>query len=344
MQVVVVACDSEGNVDINDLKAKAQQHRNNLACLMITYPSTHGVFEEGIVEICNIIHNEGGQVYMDGANMNAMVGVCQPGQFGPDVAHLNLHKTFSIPHGGGGPGVGPICVGEHLKAYLPSHRLTADAGPATGITSITSAPWGSASVLPISWMYVNLMGSKGLREASLMAILNANYIAKKLAPYYPVLYKGKNGFVAHECIIDLRELKKESGIDVTDVAKRLMDYGFHAPTMSWPVAGTLMIEPTESESKPELDRFIQAMIQIHHEIKAVASGKMDKENNPLKNSPHTVDMLLKNEWNHPYSREEAAFPLPWIRTRKFWPSVRRVDNVYGDKHVVCSCPSIESYQ
>lgn len=344
LQVVVVACDSDGNVDINDLKNKAQQHKDNLACLMITYPSTHGVFEEGIVEICNIIHKEGGQVYMDGANMNALVGVCQPGQFGPDVAHLNLHKTFSIPHGGGGPGVGPICVGEHLKPYLPSHRLTTDAGPKTGITSVTSAPWGSASVLPISWMYVSMMGTQGLREATLVAILNANYIAKKLEPYYPVLYKGKNGFVAHECIIDLRDLKKESGIDVTDVAKRLMDYGFHAPTMSWPVAGTLMIEPTESESKPELDRFIQAMIQIHHEIKAVASGKMDKENNPLKNSPHTATMLLKSEWNHPYSREEAAFPLPWIRTRKFWPSVRRVDNVYGDKHVVCSCPSIDSYK
>jgi glycine dehydrogenase len=344
LQVVVVACDFEGNVDLNDLKSKAETHKNNLACLMITYPSTHGVFEEGIVEICKIIHNFGGQVYMDGANMNALVGVCQPGQFGPDVAHLNLHKTFSIPHGGGGPGVGPICVGEHLKAYLPSHRATPDAGPKTGITSLTAAPWGSASVLPISWMYINLMGSEGLKQATLIAILNANYIAKKLEPFYPILYKGKNGFVAHECIIDLRELKKESGIDVTDVAKRLMDYGFHAPTMSWPVAGTLMIEPTESESKPELDRFIEAMIQIHHEIKAVASGKMDKENNLLKNSPHTASMLLKKEWNHPYSREEAAFPLPWIQNRKFWPSVRRVDNVYGDKHIVCSCPSIEDYK
>jgi glycine dehydrogenase len=343
LQVVVVACDGEGNVDIKDLKMKAEQHKNNLACLMITYPSTHGVFEEGIVEICNIIHAQGGQVYMDGANMNALVGVCQPGQFGPDVAHLNLHKTFSIPHGGGGPGVGPVCVGEHLKPYLPSHRLASEAGPKTGITSLTSAPWGSASVLPISWMYINMMGSKGLSQATLIAILNANYIAKKLEPYYPILYKGKNGFVAHECIIDLRELKKESGVDVTDVAKRLMDYGFHAPTMSWPVAGTLMIEPTESESKPELDRFIEAMIQIHHEIKAVASGKIDKVNNPLLNSPHTVEMLLKSEWNHPYSREEAAFPLPWIRARKFWPSVRRVDNVYGDKNVVCSCPNTDSY-
>jgi glycine dehydrogenase len=344
LNVVVVACDNNGNVDTSDLKTKAQQYRDQLACLMITYPSTHGVFEESIVEICKIIHAEGGQVYMDGANMNALVSVCLPGEFGPDVAHLNLHKTFAIPHGGGGPGVGPICVREHLKPYLPSHRLTNDAGPKTGITAVASGPWGSASVLPISWMYVNMMGSTALREATLISILNANYIAKKLEPYYPVLYKGKNGFVAHECIIDLRDLKKESGIDVTDVAKRLMDYGFHAPTMSWPVAGTLMIEPTESESKAELDRFIQAMIQIRHEINAVTAGKMDKENNTLKNSPHTAEMLLKTEWNHPYSREEAAFPLPWIKSRKFWPSVRRVDNVYGDKHVVCACPSIESYK
>ncbi len=343
LQVVVVKCDDNGNVDINDLKEKAQHYSAQLACLMITYPSTHGVFEEGIVEICNIVHSHGGQVYMDGANMNAMVGVCLPGKFGPDVAHLNLHKTFSIPHGGGGPGVGPVCVASHLKEFLPTHSLVKNAGPETGISALTSAPWGSASVLPISWMYIHLMGSEGLRDATLVSILNANYIAKKLDQYFPVLYKGKNGFVAHECIIDLRPLKKDSGIDVTDVAKRLMDYGFHAPTMSWPVAGTLMIEPTESESKAELDRFIDAMIQIHHEIMLVAENKIDKVNNPLINSPHTMDMVLKKEWNHPYSREEAAFPLPWLRKKKFWPSVRRVDNVFGDKHVVCSCPSIESY-
>ncbi|WP_413944053.1 aminomethyl-transferring glycine dehydrogenase [Bdellovibrio sp. HCB-162] len=344
MQVVVVACDDQGNVDVTDLKAKAEQHRNNLAALMITYPSTHGVFEEGIVEICKIVHDNGGQVYMDGANMNALVGMCRPGVFGPDVSHMNLHKTFSIPHGGGGPGVGPIGVAAHLKEFLPTHSLVPEAGPAKGISAVTSAPWGSASILPISWAYITMMGAEGLRKATLVSILSANYIAKKLEPHFPVLYKGKNGLVAHECIVDVREIKKTSGIDVTDVAKRLMDFGFHAPTMSFPVAGTLMIEPTESESKKELDRFIDSMITIRKEITAIESGKMDKENNALKNAPHTAQMLMKPEWNHPYSREEAVYPLEWLRANKFWPAVGRVDNAYGDRNLVCSCPPMDTYQ
>ncbi|MEY4615853.1 MAG: hypothetical protein RJB66_813 [Pseudomonadota bacterium] len=344
MKVVVVQCDSQGNVDVLDLQKKATEHSSNLAALMITYPSTHGVFEENILEICQIIHHQGGQVYMDGANLNALVGLCRPGEFGPDVAHMNLHKTFAIPHGGGGPGVGPIGVKAHLQPYLPQMKMVPASGPNTGTSSTTSAPWGSASILPISWSYITMMGNEGLKKASLVAILNANYIAKKLEGHYPILYKGRNGFVAHECIIDLREMKKQSGIDVTDVAKRLMDYGFHAPTMSWPVAGTLMIEPTESESKQELDRFIEAMISIRKEIDEVATGLMDAVDNPLLQSPHTLDMLTSSEWNHKYSREKAAFPLPWIRKNKFWPSVRRVDNVYGDKNVVCSCLPIESYQ
>lgn len=344
MEVVVVACDEMGNVDIQDLKIKAELHREKLAALMITYPSTHGVFEEGIVEICQVIHANGGQVYMDGANMNALVGVCRPGEFGPDVCHMNLHKTFAIPHGGGGPGVGPIGVAQHLADYLPRHRMVEHSGPQKGITSTTSAPWGSASILPISWSYISMMGEAGLKRATLISILSANYIAKKLEPHYPILYKGKNGLVAHECIIDLRPLKKESGIDVTDVAKRLIDYGFHAPTMSWPVAGTLMIEPTESEPKAELDRFIEAMIAIRHEITAIANGKMDAENNPLKNSPHTVHTLVNPEWNHPYSREEAVFPVAWLKTNKYWPTVGRVDNAYGDRNLVCTCPPIEDYQ
>jgi glycine dehydrogenase len=344
MQVIVTACDSQGNVDIADLKTKALQYKDRLAALMITYPSTHGVFEEGIREICKVIHDCGGQVYMDGANMNALVGLCQPGEFGPDVMHLNLHKTFSIPHGGGGPGIGPIGVGVHLKDYLPTHSQRPEAGPAQGISATTSGPWGSASILPISWSYICMMGYEGLRQATLLAILNANYIAKKLNPHYPVLYKGKEGLVAHECIIDLRDIKKNSGIDVTDVAKRLIDYGFHSPTMSWPVAGTLMIEPTESESKEELDRFIDAMIQIRKEIELVESKKIDAENNPLKNSPHTAHVVTASEWNKPYSREVAAFPLPYLRTNKFWPSVGRVDNAYGDRNVVCACPPLEDYQ
>lgn len=344
MQVVVVACDDHGNVDINDLKTKAEQHRDNLAAFMITYPSTHGVFEEGIVEICKIIHDNGGQVYMDGANMNALVGLCRPGAFGPDVSHMNLHKTFAIPHGGGGPGVGPIGVAAHLKEFLPKHSLVPECGPANGISAVTSSPWGSASVLPISWAYITMMGAEGLKKATLVSILNANYVAKKLEPHFPVLYKGKNGLVAHECIIDNREIKKTSGIDVTDVAKRLMDFGFHAPTMSFPVAGTLMIEPTESEPKKELDRFIDAMTTIRKEMTAIESGKMDKENNALKNAPHTAQMMMKPEWNHPYSREEAVYPVEWLRANKFWPSVGRVDNAYGDRNLICSCPSIEEYK
>lgn len=344
MQVVVVACDDHGNVDINDLKTKAEQHRDNLAAFMITYPSTHGVFEEAIVDICKTIHDNGGQVYMDGANMNALVGLCRPGTFGPDVSHLNLHKTFAIPHGGGGPGVGPIGVAAHLKEFLPRHSLVPECGPANGISAVTSAPWGSASVLPISWAYITMMGAEGLKKATLVSILNANYIAKKLETHYPVLYKGKNGLVAHECIIDTREVKKTSGIDVTDIAKRLMDFGFHAPTMSFPVPGTLMIEPTESEPKAELDRFIDAMVTIRKEIAAIDSGKMDRENNALRNAPHTAHMLTAPEWNHPYSREEAAYPVEWLIMNKFWPSVGRVDNAYGDRNLICSCPSIEEYQ
>ncbi len=344
MKVVVVNCDEQGNVDIVDLKSKAEQHKNDLAALMITYPSTHGVFEEGIVEICQIIHDNGGQVYMDGANLNALVGICRPGEFGPDVSHMNLHKTFSIPHGGGGPGVGPIGVAAHLKPFLPTHETTPEAGPATGTTAVSSAPWGSASILPISWTYITMMGAEGLRKATLVAILSANYIAKKLNPHYPVLYKGKEGLVAHECIIDLRPLKKVSEIDVTDVAKRLMDFGFHAPTMSFPVAGTLMIEPTESESKPELDRFIETMIEIRKEIQAVADKKIDAENNPLKNAPHTAQVVTASEWTKPYSRELAAYPLPWVRANKLWPAVGRVDNAYGDRNVMCSCPPLEDYQ
>ncbi|MFP5519840.1 MAG: aminomethyl-transferring glycine dehydrogenase [Bdellovibrionia bacterium] len=344
MQVVVVNCDDKGNVDVADLKAKAQEHKNNLAALMITYPSTHGVFEASIKEICAIVHEHGGQVYMDGANMNALVAVCRPAEFGADVSHMNLHKTFAIPHGGGGPGVGPIGVAAHLKPYLPKHSLVPECGPTQGITATTSAPWGSASILPISWSYITMMGAQGLKEATLVSILSANYIAKKLEGSYPVLYKGQNEMVAHECIIDLRDLKKTSGIDVSDVAKRLIDYGFHAPTMSWPVAGTLMIEPTESEPKAELDRFIQSMVQIRKEIADVESGKMDKENNALRNSPHTAQKLAAPEWNHPYSRDEAVYPLSWLRENKFWPTVGRVDNVYGDRNLVCACPSIDTYK
>lgn len=343
-QVVVVNCDENGNVDVVDLKAKAQAHSQNLAALMITYPSTHGVFEEAITEICDIVHQNGGQVYMDGANMNALVGVCKPGEFGPDVSHMNLHKTFSIPHGGGGPGVGPIGVKAHLAPFLPRHAMVPEMGPKTGVSTTTSAPWGSASILPISWAYISMMGAEGLKKATLVSILNANYIAKKLAPYYPILYKGQEGLVAHECILDLRGLKKSADIDVTDVAKRLMDYGFHAPTMSWPVPGTLMVEPTESESKAELDRFIEAMISIRREVQEIESGKANKESNVLKNAPHTAEMLMKSEWTHSYSREKAAFPLEWVKKSKYFPPVARVDNAYGDRNVVCACPPLEDYQ
>jgi glycine dehydrogenase len=343
LEVVVVDCDDRGNVDVDDLKAKAEAHKARLAALMITYPSTHGVFEERIVEICAIVHGAGGQVYMDGANFNALVGLAKPGEFGPDVIHLNLHKTFCIPHGGGGPGVGPIGVAAHLKPYLPNHPLVAEAGPPTGL-AIAAAPWGSALILPISWAYIALMGAEGLTRASEVAILNANYIAKRLAPHYPVLYTGPGGLVAHECIIDLRALKTSSGVTVDDVAKRLMDYGFHAPTMSWPVAGTLMIEPTESEAKVELDRFCDAMIAIRAEIRAIESGAMDRDNNPLKGAPHTMADLAADDWARPYTRAVAAFPAPGQTGAKYWPPVNRVDNAYGDRHLVCSCPPLDSYK
>ncbi len=343
MKVIVTKCDDQGNVDISDLRAKAEQHAKDLSCLMITYPSTHGVFEEGIKDICDIVHKNGGQVYMDGANFNALVGLCRPGEFGPDVCHLNLHKTFCIPHGGGGPGVGPIGVREHLKAFLPNHQMILEPGKHKEPSAVSSAPWGSAGILPISWAYITMMGRSGLKKATQVAILNANYIATRLSSHYQVLYKGKNGMVAHECIIDLRPLKQAAGIEVEDVAKRLIDYGFHAPTMSWPVPGTLMIEPTESESKAELDRFCDAMIAIRGEIREIETGKMDKEMNPLKRAPHTMADVLRETWDRPYSRETAAFPLAWVHERKFWPSVGRINNAYGDRNLVCSCLPLESY-
>jgi glycine dehydrogenase len=337
MQVVVVQCDDRGNVDVADLKAKAEKHAADLAAIMITYPSTHGVFEEAITEICDIVHAHGGQVYIDGANMNAMVGLCQPGKFGGDVSHLNLHKTFCIPHGGGGPGVGPIGVKSHLAPFLPGHHVLENkAAP------VCAAPWGSASILPISWTYIKLMGRQGLKEASQMAILNANYIAKSLAPHYPILYAGENGIVAHECIVDLRPLK-DSGVTVDDVAKRLMDFGFHAPTMSFPVPGTLMIEPTESESKDELDRFCEAMIAIREEIRAIENGTLSAEDSALRHAPHTA-MDITGEWNRVYSREQAVFPVQSLRGNKYWPPVGRVDNVYGDRNLVCSCPPMSDYE
>ena len=338
MRVVVTACDARGNVDIEDLRAKAIEHRDHLAALMITYPSTHGVFEEGIREICAIVHDNGGQVYIDGANMNAMVGLCAPGKFGGDVSHLNLHKTFCIPHGGGGPGVGPIGVKSHLTPFLPGHaKMERKEG------AVCAAPFGSASILPITWMYISMMGGEGLKRASQLAILNANYISRRLEEHYPVLYTGSSGLVAHECILDLRPLKETSGISVDDVAKRLIDFGFHAPTMSFPVAGTLMIEPTESESKEELDRFCDAMIKIREEIRAVENGSLDKEDNPLKNAPHTAAEIV-GEWSHPYSREQAVYPVESLIDGKYWPPVGRVDNVFGDRNLICACPSIESYQ
>ncbi len=340
MTVVGVACDAHGNVDLADLRQKVDQHSANLAALMVTYPSTHGVFEEGIREICDLVHANGGQVYMDGANLNAQVALCRPGDIGADVCHLNLHKTFCIPHGGGGPGMGPIGVGAHLAPFLPGHSIIKTGG-AQAIGEVSQAPWGSASILPISWMYIRMMGAAGLEHATKVAIINANYMARRLDPYFPVLYKGKNGHVAHECILDVREWKQRAGIEVEDVAKRLMDYGFHAPTMSWPVVGTLMIEPTESESLEELDRFCNAMIAIHGELVAIEEGRLDKSDNPLKNAPHTAECVMADDWPHAYSREVAAFPLPWLRTNKFWPSVRRVDNVYGDRHLFCTCAPVE---
>ena len=339
-QVVSVQCDAQGNIDVADLKKRADQYAEKLGALMVTYPSTHGVFEEGIREICEIVHSQGGQVYMDGANMNALVGLCRPADFGADVCHLNLHKTFCIPHGGGGPGVGPIGVKAHLAPYLPGHPL-ADLARKSGIGPVAAAPYGSASILSISWVYLRLMGPEGLTHATKVAIANANYVASRLAPFFPVLYKGKNGLVAHECLIDLRQFKKSAGIEVEDVAKRLMDYGFHAPTMSWPVPGTMMIEPTESESKAELDRFCDAMISIYGEIRAIETGEADREDNVIKWSPHTAQDLLADSWDRSYSRESAAYPAPWSREHKFWPVVGRIDNVYGDRNLFCSCVPVD---
>jgi glycine dehydrogenase len=344
MQVVVTACDARGNVDLDDLKAKAEKHSANLACVMVTYPSTHGVFEEGIDELCEVIHSHGGQVYIDGANMNALVGVAAPGSFGGDVSHLNLHKTFCIPHGGGGPGVGPIGVGAHLAKFLPNQRSTGYTRDEAGIGAVSAAPFGSASILPISWMYIAMMGGEGLTAATEVAILNANYIARRLAPHYPVLYSGHDGLVAHECILDLRPLQDATGISNEDVAKRLMDFGFHAPTMSFPVPGTLMIEPTESESKVEIDRFIEAMITIHAEIVKVERGEYDRMDNPLKGAPHTAEVVMADDWQHKYSREEAAFPVASLRRQKYWPPVGRADNVYGDRNLFCGCAPISDYE
>jgi glycine dehydrogenase len=341
MTVLVVKTDASGNIDVADLRAKAEQHRDDLAALMVTYPSTHGVFEESIKEICDIVHANGGQVYMDGANMNAMVGLCRPGDIGADVCHLNLHKTFCIPHGGGGPGMGPIGVAEHLAPFLPGHPVVEQ--PGRDITgAVSEAPWGSASILPISYAYIRMMGPDGLTQATKVAILNANYIAKRLEPYYPVLYRGAHGTIAHECIVDTRVVKG-AGVDVEDIAKRLMDYGFHAPTVSFPVAGTMMIEPTESESKAELDRFCDAMIAIREEIGEIEKGIADKVDNVLKNAPHTQVRVTADEWTHAYTRQQAAFPAPWVRESKFWPAVARVESAYGDRHLVCSCPPTDSY-
>ena len=341
LDVVVVTCDAEGNIDLADLRAKAATHRERLAALMVTYPSTHGVFEEAICEICAIVHQAGGQVYMDGANMNALVGLCRPGEIGIDVCHLNLHKTFCIPHGGGGPGMGPIAVAEHLVEFLPTHPLI-HTGGAESIGPIAAAPWGSASILLISWAYLRLMGGAGLAEATQVAILNANYLSSRLADSFPVLYKGRNGRVAHECILDLR-WAREYGIGVEDVAKRLMDYGFHAPTVSFPVVGTLMVEPTESESKAELDRFCEAMIAIGGEIRQIAAGEMDRANNPLVHAPHPLDVVLAADWDRPYSRTVAALPAPWLLERKFWPAVGRLNDAQGDRNLICSCPPVETY-
>jgi len=339
MTVVVTKCDASGNVDVEDIRRAAEKHSDRLAALMITYPSTHGVFEEDIVAICDIVHQHGGQVYTDGANMNALVGVAKPGKWGSDVSHLNLHKTFCIPHGGGGPGVGPCAVKSHLAPFLP-HRL----GEESPVGMVSAASFGSASILPISWMYITLMGQQGLRKATQVALLNANYIAKRLEAHYPTLYTGRNGLVAHECILDLRPLKESTGIGAEDVAKRLIDFGFHAPTLSFPVSGTLMVEPTESESRVELDRFIDAMIQIRDEIRAVEEGKLDREDNPLKNAPHTATMVSASEWTHAYPRELAAFPLASLKLQKYWPPVGRVDNVYGDKNIMCACIPVDAYK
>ncbi len=344
MKVVVVNCDKQGNVDFEDLNKKVEAHSENLGALMVTYPSTHGVFEEKISDICELVHKHGGQVYMDGANLNALVGIAKPGNFGPDVCHINLHKTFCIPHGGGGPGMGPIACKRHLEIYLPSHPVIKDCGPATGIGPVSAAPWGSSSILSISWMYIKMMGSEGLKLATQIAILNANYVAHKLKNHFPILYKGTNGNVAHECIIDIRSIKNDTGVSEEDIAKRLIDFGFHAPTMSWPVPGTMMIEPTESESLQELDRFCDCLIKIKEEIDKIKSGDFDKNDNPIKNAPHTDLELASNKWEHKYSREEAAYPSNFLRSSKFWPPVARVDNVYGDKNLFCTCPSMDEFK
>ena len=342
MKVVVVECDDNGNIDVKDLKAKAEQHQETLAAIMVTYPSTHGVFEEAIGDICNIVHENGGQVYLDGANLNAMVGLARIGEFGADVCHINLHKTFAIPHGGGGPGMGPICVANHLIPFLPGHPILNNSE--TAIHAVSAAPLGSAGILPISWAYIAMLGDDGLKTSTEIAILNANYMAHKLQGYFPILYRGTQGYSAHEFILDLRPLKKKSGISDEDVAKRLIDYGYHAPTMSFPVPGTLMIEPTESESKKELDRFCDAMISIKNEIDDVINGKMDAEDNPLKNAPHTAHAIASDEWDHPYSRQKAAYPAPYLKNHKYWPSVGRIDNAYGDRNLMCTCPPVEAYK
>ncbi|GJL63526.1 MAG: glycine dehydrogenase (decarboxylating) [Nitrospirales bacterium] len=343
LKVVPVACDQQGNIDLADLKAKSEQHKSTLSALMVTYPSTHGVFEETIRKVCQVVHDHGGLVYMDGANMNAMVGLCRPGDIGADVCHLNLHKTFCIPHGGGGPGMGPIGVATHLAPFLPGHPIHNPSGD-QAIGPIAAAPYGSPSILPISWAFIALMGADGLTKATQIAILNANYMAKRLEKHYNVLYTGKNGLSAHEFILDLRPFKKSADIEVEDIAKRLMDFGFHAPTISWPVPGTMMVEPTESETKAELDRYCEALMTIREEIAEIEEGHLPRDNNLLKHAPHTIEQIASSEWDHPYSREQAAFPLPWLRTRKFWPAVSRIDNVYGDRNLVCTCPPMESFQ
>jgi glycine dehydrogenase len=344
MKVVIVECDAHGNVDMTDLQTKAQRHAEDLACIMVTYPSTHGVFEESIMELCDVVHRYGGQVYVDGANLNALVGLAAPGKFGADVSHLNLHKTFCIPHGGGGPGMGPIGVGAHLAAFLPTNPVSPVADVDAGNDVVSAAPYGSASILPISWAYIALMGGDGLTEATKVAILNANYIAHRLEDHFPILYTGTSGNVAHECIVDIRPLKETSGVSDEDIAKRLIDFGFHAPTMSFPVAGTLMVEPTESESLFELDRFCDAMIAIRKEIRQVQDGDLDAADNPLVNAPHTLADVISDQWEHPYSRELAAYPVESLRRYKYWSPVNRVDNVYGDRNLFCACPAIDSYR
>jgi glycine dehydrogenase len=340
LRVVVVQCDTDGNVDLDDLRAKVAEHGERVAAVMVTYPSTHGVYEQGIAELCGIVHDAGGQVYVDGANLNALLGLAKPGHFGADVSHLNLHKTFCIPHGGGGPGIGPVGVREHLAPYLPNHPMQPEAGPKTGVGPVSAAPFGSASILPISWAYVRMMGADGLTRATQVAVLSANYVATRLREHFPVLYAGSGGLVAHECILDLRAITKATGVTVDDVAKRLIDYGFHAPTMSFPVAGTLMVEPTESEDLRELDRFCAAMIAIRGEITKVESGEWDRTDNPLHNAPHTAALLVA-DWDFGYDRTTAVFPAGVDPAAKYWPPVRRIDGAYGDRHLVCACPPIE---